>query len=441
MNRLMKVLRAAGLVLLIALVLAAWIFLPWWALLGVAAAFALWMLLARSGRQAASVTMVGVSTLSQRLGSSSVVIVGIAGVVGVLVALLAMAEGYRHTVSSSGDEQTAIVLRGGSSAELMSVMTRDAITTIERAPEIARDAEGRPMASPELVVAANLPVRGGAADEDGSVQLRGVGDMAWAVRPGMKIVEGRRFEPGKRELVVGKGARRQFTGLDPGSELRLGSQPWTVVGVFESGDSMESEVWADAEVVAATYGRGSSRASVFARLSAPSAFNAFKATLAADPRLQVEAKTTLDYFQGQSEGVSKVLRIIGIVVGSIMAIGAVFGALNTMFASVASRAREIATLRAIGFRGVPVVVAVLLETMLLAALGGALGGAIAWLVFNGYTASTLAGGVAQLTFEFKVSPALLWEGLKWALAIGFVGGLFPALRAATMPVTDALRAA
>ncbi|WP_233348202.1 MULTISPECIES: ABC transporter permease [unclassified Luteimonas] len=437
----MKVLRAAGLVLLIALVLAAWIFLPWWALLGVAAAFALWMLLARSGRQAASVTMVGVSTLSQRLGSSSVVIVGIAGVVGVLVALLAMAEGYRHTVSSSGDEQTAIVLRGGSSAELMSVMTRDAITTIERAPEIARDAEGRPMASPELVVAANLPVRGGAADEDGSVQLRGVGDMAWAVRPGMKIVEGRRFEPGKRELVVGKGARRQFTGLDPGSELRLGSQPWTVVGVFESGDSMESEVWADAEVVAATYGRGSSRASVFARLSAPSAFNAFKATLAADPRLQVEAKTTLDYFQGQSEGVSKVLRIIGIVVGSIMAIGAVFGALNTMFASVASRAREIATLRAIGFRGVPVVVAVLLETMLLAALGGALGGAIAWLVFNGYTASTLAGGVAQLTFEFKVSPALLWEGLKWALAIGFVGGLFPALRAATMPVTDALRAA
>jgi putative ABC transport system permease protein len=441
MNRLKKLLRGIGLVLLIAIVLAAWILLPWWALLGAAAAFALWMLSTRSGRQAASVTMVGVSTLSQRLGASSVVIVGIAGVVGVLVALLAMAEGYRHTVSSSGDDRTAIVLRGGSAAELMSVMTRDAITTIERAPEIARDAEGRPIASPELVVAANLPVRGGADGEDGSVQLRGVGDMAWAVRPDMTIVEGRRFEPGKRELVVGKGARRQFSGLDPGSELRLGTQPWTVVGVFESGDSMESEIWADAEVVASTYSRGSSRASVFARLSDASAFKAFKATLAADPRLQVEAKTTLDYFQDQSEGVSKVLRIIGIVVGSIMAIGAVFGALNTMFASVAARAREIATLRAIGFRGVPVVVAVLLETMLLAALGGALGGAIAWLVFNGYTASTLAGGVSQMTFEFKVSPGLLWEGLKWALAIGFVGGLFPALRAATMPVTDALRAA
>ena len=440
MNRLKKLLRGAGLVLLLVAFLAAWIVLPWPALLALAVAFALWMVLTRSGRQAASVTGVGVSTLGQRLGASSVVVIGIAGVVGVLVALLAMAEGYRHTVSSSGDEQTAIVLRGGSSAELMSVMTRDAITTIERAPEIARDADGRPLASPELVVAANLPRRDNAA-EDGSVQLRGVGDMAWAVRPNVQLVEGRRFEPGKRELVVGKGARRQFAGLEPGAELRLGNQPWTVVGVFESGDGMESEIWADAEVVATTYRRGSSRASVFARLTSPSAFNAFKATLDADPRLQVEAQTTLAYFQGQSAGVSKVLRIIGIVVGSIMAIGAVFGALNTMFATVASRAREIATLRAIGFRGIPVVVAVMLETMLLAALGGVLGGLLAWLVFNGYTASTLAGGVAQLSFEFKVSPELLWQGLKWALAIGFVGGLFPALRAATMPVTDALRAA
>lgn len=440
MNRLKKLLRGAGLVLLLVAFLAAWIVLPWPALLALAVAFALWMVLTRSGRQAASVTGVGVSTLGQRLGASSVVVIGIAGVVGVLVALLAMAEGYRHTVSSSGDEQTAIVLRGGSSAELMSVMTRDAITTIERAPEIARDADGRPLASPELVVAANLPRRDNAA-EDGSVQLRGVGDMAWAVRPNVQLVEGRRFEPGKRELVVGKGARRQFAGLEPGAELRLGNQPWTVVGVFESGDGMESEIWADAEVVATTYRRGSSRASVFARLTSPSAFNAFKATLDADPRLQVEAQTTLAYFQGQSAGVSKVLSIIGIVVGSIMAIGAVFGALNTMFATVASRAREIATLRAIGFRGIPVVVAVMLETMLLAALGGVLGGLLAWLVFNGYTASTLAGGVAQLTFEFKVSPELLWQGLKWALAIGFVGGLFPALRAATMPVTDALRAA
>ncbi|TWT19049.1 ABC transporter permease [Luteimonas marina] len=431
-------LRGFGLFLLLAVFLAAWIVLPWPALLGIAVLFALWMAFTRSGRQAASVTRVGVSTLAQRLGASSVVVIGIAGVVGVLVALLAMAEGYRHTVSSSGTDDTAIVLRGGSSAELMSVLSRDQITTIERAPEIARDAEGRPLASAELVVSANVPRSDG---EEGSVTLRGVGDMAWVVRPGVKLVEGRKFEPGRRELVVGKGARRQFAGLDPGKELRLGNQVWTVVGVFESGDAMESEMWADGEIVSSAYRRGSSRASVFAKLTDAKAFNAFKATLAADPRLQVEADTTREYFSKQSEAISKVLRIIGIVVGSIMAIGAVFGALNTMFATVASRAREIATLRAIGFRGMPVVVAVMLETMLLAAIGGLLGGLLAWLVFNGYTASTVAGGVASLSFEFKVSPDLLWQGLKWALAIGFVGGLFPALRAATLPVTDALRAA
>ena len=439
MKLLKSLLRGAGLFLVLAVFLAAWIALPWPLLLGLAALFALWMLLTRSGRQAASVTRVGVSTLAQRLGASSVVVVGIAGVVGVLVALLAMAEGYRQTISNSGNEETAIVLRGGSSAELMSVLSRDAITTIERAPEIARDADARPLASPELLVAANLPRKGG--KDDGSVTLRGVGPMAWTVRPNVKLVDGRRFEPGRRELVVGQGAQRQFAGLETGKTLRLGSETWTVVGVFESGDSMDSEMWADAEIVASTYRRGSSRASVVARLTSPKAFDAFKATLAADPRLQVEASTTRDYFSKQSEGVTKVLRIIGIVVGSIMAIGAIFGALNTMFATVASRAREIATLRAIGFRGMPVVVAVMLETMLLAALGGLLGGALAWLVFNGYTASTLAGGVAQLSFEFKVTGGLLWEGLKWALAIGFIGGLFPALRAASLPVTDALRAA
>lgn len=437
MSILKKFLRGFALFLVLAVFLAAWIMLPWQALLGIAVLFALWMGLTRSGRQAASVTSVGVSTLAQRLGASSVVVIGIAGVVGVLVALLAMAEGYRHTMSSSGSEDTAIVLRGGSSAELMSVLSRDAITTIERAPEIARDAEGRPLASAELVVSANLPRADG---DDGSATLRGVGDMAFAVRPGLRLVEGRKFETGRRELIVGKGARRGFAGLDPGNELRLGNQVWTVVGVFESGDAMESEMWADAEIVSSSYNRGSSRASVLAKLTDADDFNAFKATLDADPRLQVETKTSLEYFREQSQGITTMLRIVGIVVGSIMAIGAVFGALNTMFATVAARAREIATLRAIGFRGMPVVVAVMLETMLLALLGGALGGLIAWLVFNGYTASTFVG-VASLSFEFKVSLALLWEGLKWALAIGFVGGLFPALRAASLPVTDALRAA
>ena len=289
-------------------------------------------------------------------------------------------------------------------------------------------------------MAANLPIKGGNADDEGSVQLRGVSDQAWAVRPQVKIVEGRSFRPGLRELIVGKGAAKQFAGLEPGHEIRLGSQLWTVVGVFASGDSMESEVWGDADVVADTYRRGSSRASVTVRLTSPSAFPAFKAALEANPQLKVDTSTTLAYFSKQAEGMSNFLTIIGIVVGSIMAIGAIFGALNTMFAAVASRAREIATLRAIGFRSLPVVVAVMLETMLLALIGGAIGGVLAWLIFNGYSASTLASGtVGKLSFELKVSAGLLWVGLLWALAIGFVGGLFPAVRAARLPVTTALR--
>ena len=401
---------------------------------------AIWMLLTRQGRQAISITSVGLSTLRQRLGMSSVIVVGIAGVVAVLVALLAMSDGYRETLNKTGSADTAIVMRGASASEVMSVLDHDSVTLIPQAAGIAKDAKGQPIASPELVVAANLPLKGGAPDDEGSVQLRGVGEQAWAVRPNLKIIDGRKFTPGMRELIVGKGAAKQFAGLEPGHEIRLGSQMWTVVGVFASGDAMDSEVWGDAGVVADTYRRGGSRASVTVKLADPKAFDAFKTELEANPQLKVDVSTTLDYFSKQSEGMSSFLTVIGIVVGSIMAIGAIFGALNCMFAAVAARAREIATLRAIGFRGLPVVVAVMLETMLLALLGGLLGGVLAWLVFNGYSASTLAAGtVGKLSFELKVSAELLWVGLLWALTIGFIGGLFPAVRAARLPVTTALR--
>ncbi len=439
MKTLKSFLRGAGLFLVVVAGIIAWLALPWPFLLGLAALFALWMLLTRRGRQAGSVTQVGISTLRQRFGASSVVVVGIAGVVAVLVAMLAMAEGYGETLSKSGSEDTAIVMRGASAAEAMSTLLHDSVVVIGQAPGIARDAQGRALVSPEMVVAANLPIKGGAPDEDGSVQLRGVGEMAWAVRPDVKIVEGRKFSPGRRELMAGTGAQRQFAGLEVGKSVKLGNQQWQVVGIFHAGDAMDSELWGDADTVATTYRRGSSRTSVTAKLENPAAFKTFKAALAGDPRLDVDASTTLDYFSKQSEQMTKIIRIVGMVVGAIMAIGAIFGALNTMFATVATRAREIATLRALGFRSVPVVVAVMLETMLLALLGGLLGGALAWLLFNGYTASTIAGGIGQLTFDFRVSPAVLWTGLKWALAIGFVGGLFPALRAATLPVTTALR--
>jgi putative ABC transport system permease protein len=441
MNFVKSFLRGTGMFLLVLLGIAAWLALPWFVLLALAVVFALWMVLTRRGQQAGSVTQVGLSTLRQRIGASSVIVIGIAGVVAVLVALLAMAEGYRETLRRSGSEDTAIVLRGASAAEVMSTLMHESVNVIAQAPGIARDPQGRPLVSPELVVAANLPLKDGLPDEDGSVQLRGVGEAAWTVRPDVKIVAGRKFASGRRELVAGTGAQRQFAGLEPGRKIRLGNQVWDVVGVFHSGDAMDSELWGDAGVVATTYRRGATRTSVTAKLANAGAFKQFKAALTGDPRLDVSASTTLDYFSKQSEGMTKVIRIIGMVVGAIMAIGAVFGALNTMFATVATRAREIATLRAIGFRGVPVVVAVMLETMLLALLGGVIGGLLAWLVFNGFTASTIAGGVGQLTFQFDVSPAVLWTGIKWALAIGFIGGLFPALRAARVPVTEALRAA
>ena len=430
----------ALLLLLLGAVLGVWVLLPWPGALALITLLAAWLLLTRRGRQAVSVANVGISTLPQRLGSSAVIVVGIAGVVGVLVALLAMAEGYSETLRRTGAADTVIVMRGASASEVMSVLSLDSVTLIPQAAGLARDARGEPIASSELVVAANLPQKGGGPADEGSVQLRGVGEQAWAVRPQVKIVAGRRFQPGLRELIVGRGAARQFAGLTPGREIHLGSQPWTVVGVFASGDAMESEIWGDVNAVADTYRRGSSRASVTARLSDPQAYGTFKTALESNPQLKVEVSTTLDYFSKQSEGMTKVIRIMGITVGAIMAIGAMFGALNTMFAAVAARAREIATLRAIGFPGLPVVVAVLLETMLLALLGGCIGALVAWLVFNGYNASTLAAGtVGQLSFDLYVSPALLWTGLKWALAIGFIGGLFPAVRAARLPVTAALR--
>ncbi|EIL90038.1 hypothetical protein UU9_07476 [Rhodanobacter fulvus Jip2] len=431
-------LRGLGLVVIVIAGLLIWSRLPWTAVLALVVVLALWLVLTRRGRQTLSITSVGISSLRQRIGASLVVVVGIAGVVGVLVAMLAMGEGFQSTLQQTGSDDTAIVLRGGSNAELNSVLDRDSINVILQAPGVARSADGKPVASAEQSVVANLPKRSDASVE-ANVPIRGVGDEAWTLRPNVKIVQGRRFKPGLRELVVGQGAMRQFAGLDVGSRLRLAGQEWSIVGEFASGDSHDSELWGDAQTVASAYRRGSSAQSVTVRLTSPQAFDTFKAALSSDPRLKVDVSTTREYFSKQSESLTKVIRIVGITVGVIMAIGAIFGALNTMFAAIASRAREIATLRAIGFRGLPVVVSVLMETMLLALLGGVLGGLISWLIFNGYTASTLGANFSQVVFQFKVSPELLWLGIKWAMAIGFVGGLFPAVRAARLPVTTALR--
>jgi len=428
-----------NLVSLLALVagLAAWIYLPWYGVLVLALLLAAWLLTTRTGRLSLAAARIGVASLPQRWGASSVIIVGIAGVVGVLVAMLAMGAGFAATLQQTGNDDTAIILRGGSQAETNSVITRDQVPLLSTLPGLRKDAQGRAIISPELSQVVNLPTA--STGEDANAQFRGVSEAAWSIRPKVQMVQGRKFESGVRELVVGQGAMGQYRGLDLGKTVKLGNQDWTVVGVFASGDAHESELWTDIETLSSAYERRAYQ-SVTVALDGAAGFEQLTAALEADPRLKLDALTTRDYYTRQSTGLTTIIRILGIVIGSIMAIGAVFGALNTMYAAVAGRAREIATMRAIGFRGTPVVMAVMLETMLLALLGGLLGGLLAWLIFNGYSVATLSANFSQVVFQFKVSPELLWTGLKWALGIGLIGGLFPALRAARLPVTEALRA-
>jgi putative ABC transport system permease protein len=394
-----------------------------------------WMALTPIGRQAWSVTRTGIATLPQRSGPSAVIVVGIAGVVGVFVALLAMGSGLDATLKQTGSDDTAIIVSAGAQSEPGSYIPNDSAAIIGHAPQILRNAGNHPIFSPEIAVVATLPKRN---KEAGRVTVRGVGPQALALRPRLRLIEGRAFQPGLYELIAGKNARKQLADIGVGSTLMINNQSWTVVGLFDSGDAHDSELWGDADAIASAFRRGSAKTSITVKLTDPSTIDGLRAYLASDPRLRVDVATTREFYGRQSAAVLRMTRILGIAVGTIMAIGAIFGALNAMYSAVAARARETATLRAIGFNRVPVVVSVLLETMALAVLGGIGGALIAWTVFDGFTASTLANA-SQLMFEFEVSPSLLWEGLKWALAIGFVGGVFPAVRAARMPIISGLR--
>ena len=421
--------------LVAAAAIAALVWLPWWSFPSAVAAFIAWLGLTRAGRQAWSVTKVGMSTLPRRLGAASVVVIGIAGVVGVLVAVLSMGQGLNSTLHMAGNDVTAIVLRTGSQAEMISNMDGDTAVISGEEPQVMRNEQGRPMASPEVLTVSFLPKKG--EKTDGEVTVRGIGPEAWEVHPQAHLIAGRRFQPGLRELVVGQDAVREYQGLTLGASVNMAGQPWTVVGEFSTGSAYDSEVWADSRLVATVFNKGNQVSSVTVRLKSAQSFDAFKAAIATDPRLKVDVTTTRVYYDSQSGPISNAIRILGTTVGIIMAIGALFGALNTMYAAVASRTREIATLRAVGFRGLPVVTSVLVETILLALLGGLVGAALAWALFDNFTAST--SNYTSIVFQFRVTPTLMAEGLKWALAIGFVGGLFPAVRAARMPVTDGLR--
>ncbi len=388
--------------------------------------------------QIASITKFGLLSLPQRRGSVAATVIGIAGVVAVLVGVLSIAAGFRHAMAASGSPDGAIILRSGADSEMVSGFGRDETRVIADTPGIARTAQG-PLASAELFVIIDLPKRSTATDAN--VPLRGVEPAALLVRDHLKIVRGRMFEWGKDEVIVGSGAAQEFAGLDIGSNLQVGRYQWPVVGVFSAnGGAAESEIWTDAKVLQAAYHRGDSFQSMYVKLDSPGSFQGFKDSLTSNPQLSVQVTRQSDYYAQQSETMTRLITTLGFLIAFLMAVGAVFGALNTMYSAVSARTREIATLRALGFGGGAVVVSLMLESLLLALVGGVIGGGLAYLAFNNFHTSTMNfQSFSQITFAFRVTPQLLVRGVIWAAVIGLIGGLFPAIRAARLPIASALR--
>ena len=390
-------------------------------------------------KQRFAITGLNLRSLPQRLGASAVIVVGIAVTVAVLVSVQAMALGFQKTLGHTGRPDRAIVLRGGSEAELNSTMTRDNALTIVDAPGIRKDTDGKPLATAEAVAIIALPMK--STGTAANVTVRGVGPKGFAVRPEIHIVAGRMFQPAVREIIVGTSAQKQFKGLELNAHIAFRDSDWTVVGVFESGgDAHQSELMGDVETVLSAF-RHNLFNSVTVLLDSPAAFAAFKDRLTTDPTLTVEPQTEPEYYAKQSAQLSTILDFVAYFVGGVAAIGAMVGALNTMYTTVAARSLEIATLRAIGFGAGSVVVSVLVEALLLALAGSAVGAVASWIFFNGNTVNTLNNATfSQVVFQLNVGPELLLGGVVWALVIGAIGGLFPALRAARLPVATALRA-
>ncbi len=388
--------------------------------------------------QSAAVTLYNLRTIPERRGAALAAAVGIAGVVVVLVGVLSIAEGFHRAMTVAGSPAVALVLRSGSDSEMTSGLTHDQTRLIADAPGVARN-DGGALASAELFVIINLPKR--STGTDANVPLRGVSPTAFDVRGNVTLLAGRRFAPGRNEVVVGAGAARQFAGLEVGRTIRVGQNDWAVVGIFAAdGGVAESEIWTDAAVLQPAYHRQDTYQAVYVRLTAPDAFPAFSAALTTNPQLSVKVVRQSDYYAEQSTTLTAFIRTIGVAVAGLMALGALFGALNTMYSAVAARTREIATLRALGFGAGPVVCSVLLESLALALIGGAAGAALAYGAFDGFQTSTINWQTfSQVAFAFKVSLPLLVQAIGWAAAIGLAGGIFPALHAARIPIAAALR--
>ena len=388
--------------------------------------------------QISAITSMNLRNVSERLTSSVVALVGIAGVVMVLIGVLSISAGFRAVLTLSGARDVAIVLRSGATDEMGSGLTLEQTKVIADSKNVARDAQG-PIASPELYVIVDIPLK--RTVTAANVPLRGVGPQAPQLRQNFRIVEGRNFTPGTFEIIAGRGASQQFAGLTVGNKLRWGTTDWTVVGIFEDrGSVAESEVWTDATVLQGAYNRGTTYQSMRVKLTSPEAYSSFKDALTTDPRLNVRMFTEREYYERQSRTLIALVSTIGTVIAVLMGLGAVFAALNTMYSAVSTRTREIATLRALGFGSAPVVISVLTEALLIGLVGGVIGALVSYFAFNGVRASTMNFTTfSQITFAFTVTPTVLVLGLVYALILGFVGGLLPSLRAARLPITTGLR--
>ena len=374
-----------------------------------------------------------------RWSSNAVAVLGIAGVVAVFVATLSMARGFEVALVSSGSPMNAMVRRGGSSSEMESVITLPQVKVISDAPGIARDKNGNPLVSPEVIVIASFAQR--STNADALVQVRGISPLTFEIRKSVKIHRGRCFKPGLSELIVGKNIPIIYRGFELGAQPHFGGRDWTVVGIMDAGGSaFDSEIWCDGVLLNQTYKRPSSLCqSVTVRLTSFSALKEFKEAITNDPRLTVQAERETEYYERQSQMVTTIIRVLGFLVAVVMGIGAVFGALNTMYSAISARVREIATMRALGFSEGSIILSFICESMFIALIGGIFGCIIVFPI-NGYTTSTMNWQTfSNVAFAFQITPDLLIEGILFALFMGFIGGLAPSIRAARLPVSVALR--
>ncbi len=390
----------------------------------------------RLAAQVLAVAAMNIRSIPQRLWLSLSTVVAVALVVAVLLAFLAMGTGFRQAQASAGAADIAILMRDGAQTEINSAVTREQYDLVEEAPGIAREG-GRPLVSAELYVIVDGVSR--SSGLRANLPLRGLPLAGFALRHNVRIAQGRMFRPGTNEIVAGRSVVREFTGFELGRTLRLGQSVWTVVGIFEDGGTVrESELWGDVGVVQSVFKRANFFQTIHARLEGPEALPALKAYVDKDPRLKLAVSTEQEYFAEQAKQSSDLIQRLGWPLAIIMAIGALAGALNTMYSSVASRGTEIATLRAIGFGKVPTFAGTLAEALVLALVGGALGIIAATALFQGYSASTLSANFTQVVFTFRITPALCVSALLLALVVGFIGGMFPALRAARLPIVGML---